>query len=572
MRTLEFPSWQLYVGQKLQIGASQAWACIHPALGGIGVAGTMATFFVALYYNVIVAWAIWFLGNSFGNPLAWDDSGNSTTGAIDFWEVATLGCRGNRSTCSWTNVTGWAEVEARGPNLWQTGGLVGPLVGCLAFGWFLIWLCVSKGIESLGKVAWFTAIFPYFVLAILLVRGLTLPGASAGLHFYLSPRFDRLGDPKVWIAAASQIFYSTGVGWGTLIAFASYNKTDHNYMRDAWLVPLINCGTSFLAGLVVFSVLGFMATEQGVRVEELRLQGSGLAFVAYPSALSQMYGANLFAFLFFIMVICLGVDSQFAMVETVLTALNDARFLPTWSKAQRAALVCSGMALVGLLFVTRAGLHWLDLFDTFSVTITLFLCGALECIGVCWVYGADRFAADTLRMTKVRVPRLLLFDLTYIIPSLLCILTIWSLYSTVVAGYPFPPTGLFLGWVLSLVSCVPIVYALCKHGAPAVRLALASCVAIVRSSVGGQAAGHNGRRPPPPPRLPPEVACATAHAVAGAGSPDASSRAVVAAAGEASPASPASRPPSSPLTVVTQKAPSVAGLRPDSEVDEVAVV
>jgi len=175
-------------------------------------------------------------------------------------------------------------------------------------------------------------------------------------------------------------------------------------------------------------------------------------------------------------------------------------------------------------------------------------------------------------MTKVRVPRLLLFDLTYIIPSLLCILTIWSLYSTVVAGYPFPPTGLFLGWVLSLVSCVPIVYALCKHGAPAVRLALASCVAIVRSSVGGQAAGHNGRRPPPPPRLPPEVACATAHAVAGAGSPDASSRAVVAAAGEASPASPASRPPSSPLTVVTQKAPSVAGLRPDSEVDEVAVV
>ena len=120
---------------------------------------------------------------------------------------------------------------------------------------------------------------------------------------------------KVWIAAASRIFYSTGVGWGTLVAFASYNEPDHNYMRDAWLVPLINCSTSFLAGLVVFSVLGFMATEAGVEVEDLRLQGSGLAFVAYPSALSQMYGANLFSVLFFVMVICLGVDSQFAMGE-----------------------------------------------------------------------------------------------------------------------------------------------------------------------------------------------------------------------------------------------------------------
>ena len=56
------------------------------------------------------------------------------------------------------------------------------------------------------------------------------------------------------MAAASQIFYSTGIGWGTLPAFASYNRHDHNFVRDAWLVPVINCGTSFLAGLAAFSV------------------------------------------------------------------------------------------------------------------------------------------------------------------------------------------------------------------------------------------------------------------------------------------------------------------------------
>ena len=232
---------ELYVGQKHQVAATMAWAAFHPALGGIGAAGTAATFFVALYYNVIVAWALWFLGNSFGDPLAWAGAANSTTGAIDFWEVKTLRCRGEATTCSWLNVTDWASVEALSPSLFDTGGCVPPLVATLALGWFLIWLCVCKGIESLGKVAWFTAIFPYFVLAILLVRGLTLEGAWLGLRYYLEPRFDRLGDPKVWIAAASQIFYSTGVGWGTLVAFASYNEVSHNYVRDAWLVPVINC-------------------------------------------------------------------------------------------------------------------------------------------------------------------------------------------------------------------------------------------------------------------------------------------------------------------------------------------
>ena len=121
-------------------------------------------------------------------------------------------------------------------------------------------------------MALFTAIFPYLVLAILLVRGVTLPGASDGLHFYLTPQWHKLADPTVWIAAASQIFYSVGVGWGTLVAFASYNDASHNFVRDAWLVPLINCSTSFLAGIVVFSILGYMSHLTGRPVDEV--QGS----------------------------------------------------------------------------------------------------------------------------------------------------------------------------------------------------------------------------------------------------------------------------------------------------------
>ena len=225
---------ELWAGQKFQIGAAHLWGQIHPSLRGIGVAGTMATFFVALYYNVIVAWALWFLFNSFGSPLPWSDE---RSGALGFWEVDTLHCRpdgaGVNATCSWGGVDSWPQL----PGLAQPGGLVWPLVGCLFFGWFLIWACVCKGIESLGKVAWFTAIFPYIVLAVLLVRGLTLPGAEAGLAFYLTPRFDKLLDGQVWVAAASQIFYSTGVGWGTLIAFA-FTRSDKRYVKSIDLIQV----------------------------------------------------------------------------------------------------------------------------------------------------------------------------------------------------------------------------------------------------------------------------------------------------------------------------------------------
>ena len=305
-----------------------------------------------------------------------------------------------------------------------------------------------------------------------------------GLKFYLTPKFEKLGNMEVWVAAASQIFYSTGVGWGTLVAFASYNEKSHNFLRDAWLVPLINCGTSFLAGLVVFSVLGFMATQAGVTVEELRMQGSGLAFVAYPQALSQMPGAQFFSVMFFVMVVCLGVDSQFAMVETVLTALNDAQLFPRLSKPLKAAIVCFLMCIIGLLFVTRAGLHWLDIFNTFAVNVTLFLVGGLECIAVGWVYGTDKMVADVSQMTKKGIPKLLLWDIKYLIPFLLLILTLWTLVTSIQGGYAFPPAGVVCGWILSSFSLAPLFYMLIRHSG--------DCLNRVRERLGYGGRGGGG--------------------------------------------------------------------------------
>lgn len=119
-----------------------------------------------------------------------------------------------------------------------------------------------------------TALAPYVVLIILLARGVSLPGAAEGIRYYLTPEWYKLYNMRVWIDAASQIFFSLGPGFGTLLALSSYNKFNNNCYRDAILTSSINCLTSFLAGFVIFSVLGYMAHVQKKSIEMVGLEGT----------------------------------------------------------------------------------------------------------------------------------------------------------------------------------------------------------------------------------------------------------------------------------------------------------
>lgn len=115
-------------------------------------------------------------------------------------------------------------IEDMGPVQWH-------LCLCLLAAWIVIFLCLIKGIKSSGKVVYFTATFPYFVLVILLIRAVTLPGAYEGITFYMVPDWSRLSDITVWEGAAVQIFFSLSVAGGGLITLASYNRFHNNILR-----------------------------------------------------------------------------------------------------------------------------------------------------------------------------------------------------------------------------------------------------------------------------------------------------------------------------------------------------
>jgi SNF family Na+-dependent transporter len=91
----------------------------------------------------------------------------------------------------------------------EPGSLNVKLTVCLLIAWVLVYFCIWRGIRTTGKVVYVTATLPYVILVILLVKGLTLPGATNGILYYITPQWNRLKDPAVTIAMGfSLIIYS----------------------------------------------------------------------------------------------------------------------------------------------------------------------------------------------------------------------------------------------------------------------------------------------------------------------------------------------------------------------------
>ena len=310
---------ELALGQFASGGCVRVWDMV-PALGGVGYGQLLATTCVTTYYCSLIALAIYYLVVSCYPTLPWTEchpqfedaakicipSGADISKYISCFtpnqtildENVCVSSTVNLSeiTSETTNMTIISSTE----QYFRTGvlkektdisdglGLPDPtLSGCLAVCWILLYLTLRKGVSSSGKVAYFTAIFPYLVMFTLLIRGLTLPGAGAGLRFFFTPQWEKLLGLKVWYAAVTQSFFSLGIGFGTLPTYASYNKFRHNIGRDALIISFADTFTSLLAGTVIFSILGHLAHELDMPVEKVVKSGAGLAFVSYPEVLAK---------------------------------------------------------------------------------------------------------------------------------------------------------------------------------------------------------------------------------------------------------------------------------------------
>uniref|UniRef100_A0A8C4PXQ3 Transporter n=1 Tax=Eptatretus burgeri TaxID=7764 RepID=A0A8C4PXQ3_EPTBU len=412
---------ELSIGQRLRSGSIGVWSTIHPCLIGIGISAMFTAFTIGLFYNVIITWVLWYFLNSFQQPLPWQYCPLTE----DHTEMVQECAESSPMAYFW-----YRETLNVTTSLEEGGGLQWWLVLCQCLAWIIVYICTSRGIETSGKV--FTTTITITVII---------------ANYIVLLQVEILKNPKVWMDAATQIFFSLGLGVGSLIAFSSYNPIKNDCERDAVLVSLINSATSLFAAIPVFAILGFKATlnfnvcmdrnilllvnefdaaEETVTREsysdqlnmynqscphrvslldlkECKLEdflneaasGPGLVFIAFTQAMVYMPVPQLWAILFFTMLLMLGLSSMFGYIEALLTPLLDLKIFPhSWPKEVIQALVCLVFMLLALTFTQGSGSYWLSVFNDFAGSVPLLFITLLEVLIVVYVYGFERFSKD----------------------------------------------------------------------------------------------------------------------------------------------------------------------------------
>ena len=340
-------------------GGPQSFAMVSRFLTWAGWLACLCAFLIVVYYCAIMAWS-------------WNYA----------WHSLTLAWKGQPEQFFNTVVLG--KTATAGP----LGGIQWPLLIGLVLTWAAILAILWRGIGAVAKVVAVTVPLPAICLVVLAIRGLTLPGAIDGVVYYLQPDFGKLLEPRVWLAAYGQILFSLSLGQAVLMAYASYLPKKADITNNAFMTSLANCGFSFFAGFAVFSALGFLALQLGVPVANVVKSGPSLAFITYPTVIAKLpFWAPFFGVVFFLMLLTLGIDSAFALVEGAATPLKDHFGLKHTKVVTWLCLIGLGG---GIVFVTRGGWYWLDVVDHFLSDYGLVTVALAECIAVGWVFGAVR--------------------------------------------------------------------------------------------------------------------------------------------------------------------------------------
>jgi len=400
-----------------------SFARIHPRWEWLGWWMVIFVMFgIELYYAVVIAWCVSYLW--FSLNLAWGADPN-----VFFFQQ-------------------FLGITA-GPHV--IGAVRTPILCALIVVWAVNWLTVffgvEQGIEKANKI-----FMPLLLILILILVGwtMTLPGAREGIFLYLKPDFSRLGEPKVWIDAYSQIFFTLSLGFGIMIAYASYlpRRADINF--NACFTSVVDTLISLVAGLAIFGTLGYMAAQTGKPFKEIVQHGIGLAFVAYPQAIGLLPSfPSVFGVLFFLTLTVAGIASSISILEAFSAAVIDKFHYPR--KPVVTVLSVLGF-LGGIIFTTGGGLFWLDIVDHFLSHYGLFIACALQCILVGWIYGASRLRERVNSISLFKVGRLFDFSIKYLIPLVLAILLFNDLMTDIdrpYGGYPWKALLLIgPGWLL----------------------------------------------------------------------------------------------------------------------------
>lgn len=411
---------ELSLGHKFKLAAPLAFRKVGKKFEWVGWWAVLVAFTVVTYYAVVMAWGLNYSVFSFTE--AWgNDPG-------DFFFNKYLGL-------------------TTGP--YQLGGLRLPIMIALVAGWILIVRSIWRGAKTVSKVVYLTVILPWLLLIIFVIRGVTLPGSGEGILYYITPHFEKLLDASVWISAYGQVFYSLSIGFGIMIAYSSFLPKHADIVNSALIIALSDAATAFVGGFAVFGSLGYYAGLTGQAVQNVLKGGPGLAFVTYPTIISHLPLPRLFGILFFLMLLTLAIDSAFSLVEAVSSSLRDKL---GWSN-KKANITTSLIGLcLGLIFVTGAGLFWLDIVDKWLEFFGISAIVLVECIVLGWFYKINKLREYANSFSEVKIGPLWNYLIKFVIPVIIAALIGRETVKLIRFGYEgYPSSALLIaGWGLAL--------------------------------------------------------------------------------------------------------------------------
>lgn len=343
------------IGRKYRMSPPAALRRMSRPAEVIGWWQVVISFVIATYYAVILAWAVRYVGFSVGTQWG-DDPEGFLFGS--FLKVAEKP----------------GTISAYVPGvLWPLIAVWVVVLAILAFG-------IRRGIERANKI--FIPLLVLFFVG-LVIRALTLDGAAIGLDALFSPDWSELGNGSVWVAAYGQIFFSLSIGFGIMVTYASYLGRRADITGSAMVAGFANSSFEILAGIGVFATLGYLATAAGVPVDEVATAGLGLAFVAFPTVISEMPLGGLFGVLFFGSLVIAGLSSLISIVQVVVSAVQDR----TGMRRIPAVFGIGGLVALAsiLLYPTDGGLYLLDSADHFINQYGIALAALVALVVIVWL-------------------------------------------------------------------------------------------------------------------------------------------------------------------------------------------
>jgi NSS family neurotransmitter:Na+ symporter len=344
---------ELLVGRKSRKNALGAFKELVPKSSWwiVGLMGIIAGFIILSYYSVIAGWATAYIFKSGAYMAAGADPADVFVSFI---------------------------TSPLTPLIWHA------IFMAICIG--IVMAGIEKGIEKYSKILMPALVI---ILLILIVRSVTLPGASKGLVFYLKPDFGKLSAEAI-LAALGQAFFSLSLGMGCMITYGSYLKKDQDIPANSYWIAGTDTAIALLAGLAIFPAVFAFGLDAGA--------GPGLTFITIPAVFASM-GAigHFFGILFFILLTVAAITSAISLLEVVCAYFIDEK---KWNRKKAAWIMGTIIFLLGIPSSLGQGIwsgykfiggrDFLDSLDFIASNILLPLGGFLLCIFIGWYWGTGK--------------------------------------------------------------------------------------------------------------------------------------------------------------------------------------